>query len=445
MNLKLQLLVLITVVIIASAVIVENSIKEKIFNVQVEFQNAIPRSINFTAFNQENQKIYEHNGNQTFFTIRSNENSIRIIVTSDYQKQANIEITQQNQTITLENKPYDYLIFIPQGNYDAVQKELTDFEKQKINENYTITTILLSQDYAKQIKEQIKNMKPKYALIIASEKTIPQQQKTNPLQNAADAQEFQSIIKTDWITYSDSDYGVIDAKNEYTPETIIGRIPFDNESDIAAYLENLKNRKNSVTDEIKSEDLKTSYYFLPDTKISPPIESYDDQLNKINTYDNQIRQLFDNQLLYITLHGNEPQTLQQYYIGKSPGDGSEVITFDSESLPEKINSIIITDACYSGKLDWQESLTKEMLLRGSPAFLGPTTSALAEVTLNSNQTIGSGSNKLLQEIKKNMEAGMTIGESLDAARKTLDYTNEVNQLTSLQFAIYGDPSIKLTN
>ncbi len=448
MNSKILLLIILIIGITTVSIIIGNSTKnEKTFNLRIDFQKSIPRELKLTTYDQENQKIYEYTGNKTFFTIKNNENSIKVKVNTNYQKEANIELTQETNQITLENNNYDYLMFVPKETYEneLLQKKLTDFEKQKINENYSITTILLSQDYAKEIKENINTIKPKYALLIASEKKLSQQQKTNPLQNSKDPQEFQDVITADWITYSDSEYGVIDSKNEFTPEVIIGRIPFDEPTEITTYFENLKNKNKQTINNIKSEDLKNSYNFLEDSKISPPIRAYDDNFNKISTYDDQIKQLFENQVLYVTLHGSEPETAEQYFVGKPSTQEQDVITFGLESLPEKTSSIIITDACYSGKLDWEKSTTKALLLKGSPAFIGSTTSALAEVAVKPNQQAQSGSNKLLEEIKKNLEQGKTIGESLEAARQTLDYTNEVNQLTSLQFVIYGDPTIKLTN
>lgn len=446
MNSKIQLLILIILGIASASIIIENSIKnEKTFNVRIDFQNSIPREVKLTTYDQENERIYEYTGNKTHFTIKNNEDSIKVKINTDYQKEANVELTQETNQITLENKEYNYLIFIPKETYDnnSIKQKLTEFEKQKINDNYSITTILLTQDYSKEIKENINKIKPKYALLIASEKTLPQQQKTNPLQNSKDAEEFQDVIKADWITYSDSEYGVIESKNQFTPEVIIGRIPFDEPNEITTYFENLKNQNNRGIDNIKSEDLKNSYNFLENNKISPPIKSYDDNFNKINNYDNQIKQLFENQVLYITLHGSEPETSEQYYVGKPETKEQDVITFDTQTLPKQTKAIVITDACYSAKLDWQKPVVKQLLLKGSPAFIGSTTSALAEIIIKPNQQVQSGSNKLLQEIKKNLEQGKTIGESLEKARQTLDYSIEVNQLTSLQFAIYGDPTIKL--
>lgn len=446
MNERRQEIIIVLGVIAAILIIFINLIgTTKTFHLQVNFKDSMPREINVQGYNPDNKIIYNYTGKETNLTITSKQDIVKLKVNSDYQKEQTIEVTDENQ-ITLENKDYNYVIFTSKENYLNTNETITEFEKQKISEKYNITTILLnSNDYSKEIKEKIKEIKPKYALLIASEKTIPQQQKTNPLQNSPDSEQFQGILTTDWITYSDSDYGVINPNNKFTPETIIGRIPFDDSIQVKTYFENLKTRKTiNQNDNIKSNDLKNSYSFLKTNQISPPIQAYDENNNKINTYDNQIKKTFqENNVAYIVLHGNEPETTEQQFIGKQELDGPEVITFDSNNIPEKTKAIIITDACYAAKLEWQQSVTKTLLLKGSPAFLGPTTSALAEIQYDKTKQVDSGSNKLLEEIKNNLEKGMTLGESLSKARQTLDYTNEVNQLTSLQFVIYGDPTIKL--
>ncbi len=88
--------------------------------------------------------------------------------------------------------------------------------------------------------------------------------------------------------------------------------------------------------------------------------------------------------------------------------------------------------------------------RGAIGFIGSTSTALSNRKLFALETAteqdflqAGAASTLTYYSMKEATNGARIGDALQQAKKKLDLTQPVNQLTYYQFQLYGDPTLKL--
>ncbi|MFH0834738.1 MAG: C25 family cysteine peptidase, partial [Candidatus Micrarchaeota archaeon] len=115
------------------------------------------------------------------------------------------------------------------------------------------------------------------------------------------------------------------------------------------------------------------------------------------------------------------------------------------------DKIVLADACYGGNpyRAEGESLPILFLRNGAVAFFGSTTSALANRKVSAQnfdderEILALGSSTALHyRVLKGLAQGERIGDAVKAARREMQYGNAADELTAIQYVLYGDPTLR---
>jgi len=281
-------------------------------------------------------------------------------------------------------------------------------------------------------------------LIIGGHSIIPFYKMENP----ADDQDRFLLTDAPYAS-SDNDYLI--------PQRAFGRIPDSSDEKPDFLLHLLRQTKDyhnklkgydksfGYTASVWKEASKAVFRVVGDTKqlkISPPCSAKKLKKNWLKK-----------QCLYFNLHGSKasPNWYGQRAaddIGNSP---AYPVAITPESVPSLVRSIIYSEACYGAWIfekSKDESMALRFLDRGSIAFVGSTAIAYGppHPPLTEADLLGK---YFLQYVEKGIPFGDALKNAkVDFAKKMLrtqGFLDDDDKKTLLEFQLYGDPSLSLSN
>ncbi|HII39076.1 TPA: hypothetical protein HA318_03685 [Candidatus Micrarchaeota archaeon] len=313
--------------------------------------------------------------------------------------------------------------------------------------------------------------KPKYLLIVGGEKIVPFQRIQNPLMHAPESDAFQFIWQTDTEVLTDNPYAIaaLDSKcSDCQPDIAVGRLP-DGTEDFAqgdallsTMLDNAIAAHNfrptfSYASKMISSD---SYYhyldrlpFETDSQfaIVPPafgVKLIDLSYNPGSS--GELHERFKSNTVFLSVHGNEP--LQEQALEGRERGSIEGFLVLNPGLADSIDydgKIVLADSCYGANplREKKQSIPILFLEKKARFFAGSTMTALSDnrityETADEAKIRESGtSNAFTYFFLKAVSSGSKAGDAFVTAKRQLDLNKEVNQLTLLEYVLYGDPTL----
>jgi len=311
---------------------------------------------------------------------------------------------------------------------------------------------------------------PRYLLLVGGPRIMPFYEVENPLKEMP-GMALMAIL--DPVVPTDNDYGVLDAADyagcrECFPDVAVGRLPdgFEEKSDsrlliellentIAAHAETTEARVSTIVSEDSyGSHLREGVFAEMNNELweSPPEFAWDYVKGVEGDFEGLMKFVSEPPLLFLSLHGNAPPQNQLY---TSSGESGSYLVF-STALPlsGKYNArIIVSDACYGANIYRKESdsIPLHFLENGAVAFVGATTSALANkrvsrLDLIEEEILNLGcATALTYRVWQGVKNGERIGDAFLEAKQLMDAFNPADQLTALQFVLYGDPTLTVLN
>lgn len=155
-------------------------------------------------------------------------------------------------------------------------------------------------------------------------------------------------------------------------------------------------------------------------------------------------------LYYFNLHGSNISD-NPNFIGKSDdGTSNTYVAITPRSFEKsECSNIIITEACYGGKhigLSTGMSMLLTALSNKTLLYIGSSRVAYGAIDKTIQKSSKYGADIIAKEFIINIMQGYTAGESLHLAKKkTIGNPDTnfslINELTILEFSLYGDPSL----
>ncbi|MFA4946501.1 MAG: C25 family cysteine peptidase, partial [Candidatus Micrarchaeia archaeon] len=314
------------------------------------------------------------------------------------------------------------------------------------------------------------DLTPSYLLIVGGPRIVAFEEFATPLADAGGA--FAFLARSDPRVPSDNAYGMLAAARyecvECHPDVAVGRLPdgWEEESDsplllglldaaIAAHASPpaLEEMASVVSMDSYGEHLKHLVYEeLGNEIVDAPPAYYADASGIEGGFQTIINAVNGANALFFSLHGSNPPGTQVY----SASDGAGEYYVLTRGLPEVegmdyTGKIVLTDACYGAnpyRLE-NESLPLLFLNNGALAFVGSTTSALANRKVSSQEfddeaeilALGS-STAFHYRILRGLRDGERIGDAVKAARSEMLAGVPADELTAVQYVLYGDPTLK---
>ena len=332
--------------------------------------------------------------------------------------------------------------------------------------------VFVGENYSS-LNDAVAKLQPAYLLIVGGPGIIPFAEYETPLKGAPG---LGFVAMQDPRIPSDNGYGVLPGAaydcNECYPDVAVGRLPDGNEEKgdsrilvtlldgaIAAHRQPppLEKLVSLVSRDSFGEHLKHSLYEKLGNSIldSPP--SYLAALNRNDGNETarlllMLAALSPANALFLSVHGSSPPMPQVF----SSSDGSNEYFIMSRGLPPLENQsfadkIVLADACYGGNPNRKESESLPLLFlrNGAVAFVGSTTSALANRKVSrqdfkdEREILALGSSTALHyRVLKGLASGERVGDAVKNARREMQHGNAADELTALQYVLYGDPTLK---
>jgi len=323
------------------------------------------------------------------------------------------------------------------------------------------------------VGEAVNALQPAYLLIVGGPAIVPFGEAETPLKGASG---LGFVAMQDPTVPTDNDYGVFPAAeydcNECYPDVAVGRLPDGNdtksESRILVDLLNYAiaaHEQKPVLDSMASLVSKDSYgghlhYSLYSQLGNRVVDAPPNYFRAMQASDGReaerlaimLASLGPASALFLSVHGSSPPWPQVF----SASDGSNEYFLMARGLPalESQNfsdKIILADACYGGNpyRNENESLSLMFLSKGAAAFVGSTTSALANRKVSSHEfqderellALGS-STAFHYAVLKGLANGERVGDAVKAARREMQFGVPADELTAIQYVLYGDPTLK---
>ncbi len=318
------------------------------------------------------------------------------------------------------------------------------------------------------LKELVNGHAPRYLLLVGGPNIMPFFEVETPL-NEMPGMGF--VASLDPVIPTDNPYGVLDSANyagckECYPDVAVGRLPdgFKEKSGSRLLVELLENtiaahsrqpEKKAVT--VVSEDafgphLGRGVFSELGNELweSPPEYSWDYSRGEEGDFEDLMRFVSGSPYLFLSLHGNAPPEEQAYT--SSDGSGNYLVL--STSLPltgEYEAKAVVSDACYGANpyRGEKESIPLHFLESGAVAFVGATTSALANkrvsrLDLEEAEILNLGAcTALTYRVWMGLQKGERIGDAFLEGKRLMDAFNPADRLTALQFVLYGDPTLRV--
>lgn len=322
---------------------------------------------------------------------------------------------------------------------------------------------LMGENYAS-VTEAVNALEPDYLLIVGGPQIIAFNEFQTPLKKASGALKF--LADQDPLVPSDNAYGMLStadyACNECHPDVAVGRIPDGNEEEsdstlllellgaaIAAHESGhpLDSMASVVSQDSYGSHLNRLVYAELNNEIvdSPPA-----------SVESGLWELFDAfapaRALFLSVHGSNPPDPQVY--SSSDGFGEYYLmtrgipSLEAENFTGKF---VLADACYGANpyRSEGESLPLLFLRNGAVAFIGSTTSALANRKVSSQEfddeaellALGS-STAFHYRVLRGLRDGERIGDAVNNARREMLAGLPADELTAVQYVLYGDPTLR---
>ncbi|MCR4823493.1 MAG: zinc ribbon domain-containing protein [Treponema sp.] len=288
------------------------------------------------------------------------------------------------------------------------------------------------QDHIEIIKSLVENKHPKYLFILGSSKVIP----SIVWQNEASDQESDVDVSSD-LPYSTLDTNSPFDGQEYDFDDClkVGRLP---ECDFFNYFSNLEKgcgkidtiKSFALTADVWKAETKDIYANISDSQplTSPAVET--------STVKACIPQ--DSNLFLFNLHGSNST---EYWYGQS---GSNYpMALDHTSLSEiSAPYFLMVEACYGAYYENRtknDSILLAALNDKCISFLGS-----SRIAFGTPAPEGCCADIIAAEHLKNLQKGLSAGESLCLARKALMKNSDEESIKTLaEFSLYGDPSARM--
>lgn len=327
-----------------------------------------------------------------------------------------------------------------------------------------------SEDDVVVANELLSNYSARYLLIVGGPQIVFMPKVGNPLADSPYAEPMQFLVIADPEVWSDAPYGA--SGNCFACSSVaVGRLPdgFEEQSDSQELLDLLDEAIQAHSAsfagqgvaKLVSEDsffdflnkLAFESQVIP-ASLTPPffVLRVFDSFYSPSSID-ELKAKLSQQIVFIALHGNEPQQEQAFFGRKKEGGDEEFLVLNPliAGNLEFEGKVVVADSCYGASPErlFNQSLPIQFMQKGSLAFIGSTVSALSDnklktVTVVDEQAIESAgvANALTYFTLKNIANGARFGDALLEAKKKLG-PREVDKLTGYEFVLYGDPTLKL--
>lgn len=315
-----------------------------------------------------------------------------------------------------------------------------DFNKQKVKP-YIPSSI---ESFLELLKSIYSVSKPDYLLLIGDEKSIPDISWENESYDGDDE------------VYSDLPYLTFNTtspfwryKTNFDEAISVGRIPAsatDNFSLAVKYFNNAMANSSSELNEKSfglaayqwKEESEACFSSLGDNLLYSP--EIDLEIAR-NCGIVGLNKGYNPRLMYFNLHGSD-QT--EYWYGQKESIYPEAM--EPQIIKDYVLGYFVgVEACYGAKyhgLPISKSILLSALSSGCLGFLGS-----SMIAYGTSKEPGSCADIIVREYLKNLNSGLTSGESYLCALKALvnSSMDDASIKTMAEFALYGDPSLKINN
>ncbi|MGC8850610.1 MAG: carboxypeptidase-like regulatory domain-containing protein [Candidatus Micrarchaeia archaeon] len=302
----------------------------------------------------------------------------------------------------------------------------------------------------------------RYLLLVGGPKIVSMPRAPNPLSSASYSPVFEFLLESDSMVWTDLPYSAGGA--------VVGRLPdgFEEESRDSVLVDLLeeaiqahsKRASFEGVSKVVSQDVffdflnRFSFEKAGEAALVAPPFSVIRLLDfaYVPPALDSLREGLSSNVVFVALHGNEPLQ-EQAFIGRARSDSSDYLVLNP-SIAREIDfagKILVADSCYGAnpQRTVNESLAIKFLRGGAKAFVGSTMSALSDNKLSSSAAVDEAAveragvaNALTYFTLKGLASGERIGDAFVAAKKKLG-TREVDELTALEFILYGDPTLRV--
>ena len=364
--------------------------------------------------------------------------------------------------------------------------------KQYRERNFNVTIVTLSEigsDKAKDIRNYLrKHFQSGYLLIIGSEKTIPRpsmypsEKQHNNSYNGPSKTEtdlYYGLLRYNIDRDSDGFPGELwDDHIKIAPDLIVGRIPFDNESEIEKVFENTVNFEKKPPnkavlaasfisypgevyqgaqifngDGAREEELIKS--LLPVSAVTlynkngdfPSVYNADLHLTRKNFYS----EISDAGFTDWVAHGSRSGAYNEIWVDKNhngiPDDGYHFESFVSAGDNLKASGIFFSGSCLNE--NGSDNLGSALLKKGAVSFIGSTEISFSPSYFANRDDGGTGS--INYYFTKNLVSGETVGKALYSSFEyffnnllfdDLEDPVEGSLMDIYDYNIYGDPALQ---
>ncbi len=294
-----------------------------------------------------------------------------------------------------------------------------------------------------------KIFKPKYLLIVGDRTLIGSIKWDNPAFAPGDT--------PDRFVDSDLPYVVLDTTElnkgqrwedyDFTASLRVGRILCreDDTQDACKYLMNVMQEKCSYLENDMIGISTESWQRLSQSivnRVSNGSEYYISPPLNIVDSSQLYEQILPTDLFYFNLHGSNKQVENYGYcwFGENSERSKFPIAYTTSSLPQYRGYIVGCEACYGAIPYDSNSILSNALRNGCYAFLGS-----HQVAWGKDEPPLSCADKIVEDFLLNVSKGYTVGDAyvMSLDNFTDSVMNPCELTTMAEFALYGDPSLRI--